>query len=396
MNRGFLASLAAVLILGQGARLMLPQASGTEQSSDSAPQKIPGPPPGNQPTPASIDAEGPWKAACDYFAAQPESHKSKPPTFQELWCLPKDVHPKILIATVPDPKLTQLALYFDRTVESITGAAADEQYELDRFWLPWSTDEEKDLPLLADRRVRKKELEAIQELPGLLIFRPKLGPRSPALIQGAATPLFVFLVGEEPTSGANKSALSNAVYDARQLAPKEPKISILGPNFSGSLQSLALDLKKAASNPSNNPPFDFRVASGGATNAEAICRFQVLIGQLAAYRAFVADDARSRRSFFDYVRNRGLTKSDIAVLSEGGTEYGQSQSIQAQPYPVPGCSAAGEAGDATTIRYPRGIAHLRNAYQEDTELLPPGKDPVAVDHCKAAGEECSSLARCRF
>ena len=42
-----------------------------------------------------------------------------------------------IIATVPDPVHTHLALAFDRTVAAILQAASDGDYVSSYYWLPW-------------------------------------------------------------------------------------------------------------------------------------------------------------------------------------------------------------------------------------------------------------------
>lgn len=392
MNRGLLGAFAAVFLLGQGIRLAAPQETVPPPGNNSPRTLTPTRPPG--PSASSTDSDGPWKTSCDYFAAIRVPKPSPLATpFDQQWCLSKDLRPSVLIATIPDPKRTHLALYFDRTLESIIGAAGDANFEFDRYWLPWDADDEngknenKDLLLLKDRKRQQEELEATHQQPGLLIFRGK--PDSLGTQAHEPKALFVLLVAEEPTSGVNKSALLNAVQYSWKLSSQK-KIFMVGPNFSGSLQSLAFDLK----NIFNGAQFDGLIASGVATSTDASCRFRALLGEQPTpkYAQLVEDDSRSQRLFLDYVRQRWSSSSDIAILSEAGTEYGSAISPQSEAgspqkeaqkqaqKTSPSCLVSDPDPQPLVIRYPREIARLRNAFQEETDLVPAAKDPAGVDH----------------
>ena len=137
------------------------------------------------------DSGGPWNALCE-----------SSPNDSLPWDCAKTI-PRItfLIATVPDPKATSLALFFDRSIESLIWAAADAGYSFERWWLPWKTTPNKDLLLLTDRKAQNKEQERSVAEPGLIVFR--------GTQPGQA--LLLFLVGETPTSGINKKAFGRAL-----------------------------------------------------------------------------------------------------------------------------------------------------------------------------------------
>src|ERR1035438_4322058 len=65
--------------------------------------------------------EGPWKVL-DYFFTLKE-----PPSASNPFGVPATV-PRFLIASVPDPNSTHLALDFDRALESIILAAGDSDF----------------------------------------------------------------------------------------------------------------------------------------------------------------------------------------------------------------------------------------------------------------------------
>src|ERR1700674_3317898 len=120
-----------------------------------------------------LTGEGPWIASCKYWA---EVHSFDSPTPREtrtnldvtLHVSGKDVESKIrsapapesscksgdswgipikagangpeisaIVATIPDPIHSHLALDFDRSIDAILLAAADNGYLSSYYWLPW-------------------------------------------------------------------------------------------------------------------------------------------------------------------------------------------------------------------------------------------------------------------
>src|SRR5690349_21616816 len=206
-NRGALGLIAALLLLGPGARFAQNEASGQNAAAGRAA--------GNRAnvhcTNCGEEPAGPWRAACDFFEL------ARDPEKKEWECVPKSASLRFLIATVPDPKLTHLTLYFDRSIESITTAADAAGYSMQGFWIPWSTQSEPDLLLLKDREEHDKKADDTTHQPGLLVFH------RPAADGFSETTLFVFLVGETPTSGVNRTALAGAVHAVCDLRePDEP------------------------------------------------------------------------------------------------------------------------------------------------------------------------------
>jgi hypothetical protein len=233
---------------------------------------------------------------------------------------------EVLFATVPDPEKSHLGLYFDRTVESVQRAAGDLQYVFDRYWLPWGDQ---------DKNKENSDAGRPQGMPGVLLFR-----------HDSEKPLAVFLIGETPTSGIDRSAFLRAL----DYVPDGARLRIIGPNFSGSLPSLVwLSRRAAARN------IRFRVISGGATALKSGADFRAQIQAVGGeYDAVLHNDVCARTAFLDYIRQEWHDDGRAAILSEDETPYGQ----QARPADSP----------VLTIRFPRQISRLRNTYQEDPEL----------------------------
>jgi hypothetical protein len=157
---------------------------------------------GTRPAAASRQAgkkvigEGPWNASCEYWAparpaVEPASgagDSSSAPSEEGRskcgndrlgrWGLPgAEIKPDIhaLIAVVPDPARTNMALQFDRTIDALMAAAGDNGFFSSYYWLPWK-----------EQAIRAKDLEGggegredstdSQDEPGLIILKHVAGP----------------------------------------------------------------------------------------------------------------------------------------------------------------------------------------------------------------------------
>jgi hypothetical protein len=329
------------VLLGLGALVRIGASDGSRTKTPdhtAAPQLVLPPSPG-----CGGAEDGPWRALAGFFDLQVPAGKDNP------WGVP-GTKPEFLVATVPDPIRTHLALDFDRAVESIIWAAGDSEFSFQRHWTPWRITPEKDLPLLADRECQKLETEQRNKQPGMLAFQKRQGPS-----------LLVFLVGESPTSGVNQEQLSNAVRYIRGLSGNphgDVTIGVVGPSFSGSLSSLASNLAVF-------PAFQcvqFHFASGMVTSAQAIDDFRNDIRNVGgAYDSTIETDKRAMELFFGYVQKIWHSQPRVALLTEEETAYGKS--IQA---PDSFRAVGGWQHRWLTMRYPREISRLRNAYQEES------------------------------
>jgi len=239
------------------------------------------------------------------------------------------VSPRPLIALGADPVDSGLAYYFDATLEGLEAAAGDvhdgEAWVRDRFFLPWKNLDGAGKP--------RSELFACRKtVPGLILYRRKHGPKSEGLA--------VFLVGETSTWGIEQPVFADAVRRVSALLPTEPSqprtISVLGPTFSGTANSLSaaltLELDKAKS---QGTDLAFKLRSGTATASSAQRAFAAFNSLGAAkvvdYRSAAPEDDNSRCAMFQRLRDlrvpiRGAADSQIlqgvALLSEGATAYG--------------------------------------------------------------------------
>ncbi|HSS47641.1 MAG TPA: hypothetical protein VLX28_01720, partial [Thermoanaerobaculia bacterium] len=218
---------------------------------------------------------------------------------------------EFLIALVPDPVDSGLALSFDQAIKAIQDAYSTAGYLPDRFWLPWKP---------AEKLLYRK-------LPGVLLFRKSSESRLAA----------VLLVGETPKIGVQKVALNEAITMASQFmtALHQPlKIRILGPSFSGSVDSLHRVL-------SSFPKPDL-IVSGSATAKE----IPATLGK-AFRRTVLSDDILQQQALCFLQERLGWNLEKVALLTESDTAYGQKS----------------DSG-LKQIRFPSGLSNIRNEWEK--------------------------------
>ena len=359
--------------------------------------------------------DGPWTALCRYFAAydpeyfasqrhlgtnadhEPEIREAQPieetvqvtidnhgvrtrklikeHVFGNLAaCVPKTFHDQVayLIATVPDPINTQMAMEYDRSLESIERAAAASGFNFDRYWVPWDelyTPHPQDLnkarELQQDRHLREEE-------PGLFVFHAAAEePTKPKL-------LLVFLVAEAPTYGINKIAFSKSLSYIHNLHRRIngcrhplPTLHVAGPTFSGSLDSLALELETTARDHGALLPQRVTIVSGSVASSEAVSGFQNACGRLR--QQFQIDFQEvvfpNSRELLDQILG-GILKvvgsrdrRKIAFLSESTSAYGNTVGEESEPradeHKVEQKKGTFlEVNEVTRLTFPIGIAAI--------------------------------------
>jgi hypothetical protein len=332
-----------------------------------------------------------------------------------------------IVALVPDPVHTRLALLFDRIVEVIQEASQDQGFHFVKALTPWDPKAHPESDKVEDRLHAFAYAEAKRELPGVLAFRRAQG--SDGVTANDDSPfLFVFLVGESPTGGISKQQFLNAMdwiqsteADQPSAPPsvvasdatvgavpaiptddsfpcnsygddtgKAPTIRILGPTFSGSLASLTQLLKCSKNGGSDGAqrsgtlaaaqqasPMDPRcgpalVFSGTVTSTAAAKAFRSALDS-AVFVPFQESDEETIKRFRQFLATdpsgdeNGKGES-IALLSEDETEYG---------------AVAADKGHQQELHlhFPREISRLRAAYQgiEVTDISPEAQSaPRAV------------------
>jgi len=309
-----------------------------------------------------------------------------PQNFKEIGsdaCLPKgptmppDV--RFVIATVPNPVSTHLALFFDRAVETIQQAAEDENYSYDSSWFPWN-DAKSEFQLLIDRRTAQAEQAITERQPGIIVFRGG--------IKGGDAPyksgLVVFLVSETPTAGIDRTQFQNSMMLVERLGGlrNAAKMRVLGPMFSGSVPSLHQTLEpfKIA-----HPGFQVSLFSGTVSSESAYVWFAERLRGWGMFQTALPSDTSMIEAFTSYLVDKGYGRGCVAIVSEDETAFGNSREVSQteadaaktsqektgkseQDYANERgrCDLFGQNPNPIYLYYPRDIATLRSAYERQS------------------------------
>jgi hypothetical protein len=366
--------------------------------------------PGKSEESGTFAEEGPWIASQRHFAGlappscvlAPLKHKKQPRAEKpygppstagddlRLWCIPEAERTKIktMIAVIPDPVQTHLALRFDRAIDAIELAGESMHYVLDRYWLPWDLDPKEDWTDYSSFKEAEEDRKKKESEPGLVMFRWDREPD-----KSKVTLLYVFVVGENSTAGLNGEQFVKALRyvdllngDQPNRCKGHPRMSnvscqrkvtptyVLGPTSSASLASLAalieayepenFVISTTARNPLAIPPstrkqFSFFVRPLPEATRE-------LMQMLAT------DDA------IDNGQPQEAGGNQVAVFSEASTSLGASVGSRVKDLSSEGCSDNNKADPPfDTFRYPREIASLRNAYGALGSQNPAAPDKTA-------------------
>jgi hypothetical protein len=423
MNRN--QSIAASAIIAAG--LIMRPASFIKQASET-------PPAGQSATTASEAAkkaeDGPWLASCKYWApvreplpdtaenqatvtvsieekgssyhsttsAAAEGKDSKCPVAEGIsrWGIPKatgDTKPQIhaIIATVPDPVHTHLAMNFDRDIDALIQAAGDNRYVPSYYWLPWKT-HEGSLRVLESGGDEGSQRE---RQPGLIVFKKEgsLSTSKYDLNSDYYEVVYLFLVGETPVLGVSgeqlrntfryESELSGILGDNNVVFSMKPgpvkDLAIIGPNFSGSAASLRQGIE-AARLDQQSFLAQLNVNIAGITQTQVAANLLSQQTDTApSYLSFSENFTFARDQIFDALAYSGVPLNRVAELSEDSTVFGrlgicgdraqeadqkktpESNSDQKHP-----CGTEkdqnGPENKPLFIRFPREISLLRNAH----------------------------------
>ncbi len=267
-----------------------------------------------------------------------------------------------MMAAIPNPRHTHLGLMTDRAIEAIQVAASEAHYIPLSHYLPWpapgsGTEKSESEPSPAEEDSSE---------PGVLIFhdgdfhdgdptstRPKF--------------LMVFLIGEMPTEGVDRDGFLRAWKMMNVLSPGKNVIRFAGPNFSGSMPGLA-DLQKellkqpqeaaSAANPEGMPCI--YAVSGSVTNSpeEFSSPEKRSQNKCPIFTAIETKDEDALCLFVNGTKVFGYAPTEIAILSEEGTQYGRQGPGEKQ--------ALSKSSDCQQqlwfLHFPREISKLRNAY----------------------------------
>lgn len=294
------------------------------------------PRPGNAPPPPWCE---PVRALLESFG-QPLDPAA--PREQSLATLTREVRTAgygldFLVALVPDPRDSGLAVNFDEALDAIQRGFAQSDFIVDRFWLPWAGGDGK----------------GYRQSPGLLLFR------KPGRVAA------VFLVGESPKRGIHRGAFGQAlglIGDLQGVAAGDRTVGILGPSFSGSAESLRLALAswtKGEISPGEGggrPPLRFRIATGSATAGG----LEAVFAGHDFCRAVLPNDDLQNAVFGFLASEMGWDPSKVALLIEADTAYGRSV-LRKKPRPHE---------SLVLVQFPSHVSDIRSAWEEDADKEP--------------------------
>jgi hypothetical protein len=377
-----------------------------------------------------VTGEGPWMASCKYWSAaqsaEPEAkdpsldpdatlhqtdNAAKTPTSSDAvcgpasdgWGIPQATDPlhapeiSTVVATIPDPIHSHLALDFDRSVDAILLAAADNGYLSSYYWLPWRSHVNT---LSASESVSSpssngEEDSTRERQPGLIILRYSPNAyewqnnRSRFSSSSYHRVIYLFLVGETPALGVNGTQLQNAFQyektlrdchlatlsvrpwrsagtdaqasqdDASKCKPHdvpEGQLSIIGPFFSGSAASLheGIEAAKRQLNP-------LTVSISGITGTDVASREldpQLDSHREPIYRSFGENARFEQERFLLSLAATGYDLSRVAILSEAGTVFGDAAKFSST---IHSDADLNKKGTILYLRFPRELSLLRNA-----------------------------------
>ncbi|MFL6260027.1 MAG: hypothetical protein ACJ76Y_09970 [Thermoanaerobaculia bacterium] len=265
-----------------------------------------------------------------------------------------------LVPALPDPRMDQaldaIQRAFANSKNRLPGGfpPAPDNYLLDRAWLPWVS-------------AAPGAVKPAPAAPGILLFRGT-GPRSLEV---------VFLVPETSKMGIQKDTFREALelIAGLQDAAIEPRVAILGPSFSGSVESVRhalLSWRQARSGLLN-----FRVASGSATADGLEKVFDELDSVGETDKVEKTDEPREKKVSFcrtalpDSVlqakalrflkRKMGWKLRQVGLLVEDDTQYGQSF-VNPTSTPVGG-EALGQK--LVLFTFPSHLSDLRTAWEDE-------------------------------
>lgn len=267
--------------------------------------------------------------------------------------------PQIVLAITPDPIHTHGALLFDRLVDAAEDALQDSGWDYQGSWLPWKPSSGKPDGTIEDREEERRFDSGIEEYPGVILFRPS----DP---QTKKPPLIVLVSGDSATSGVVKSQFQKSLQIFFRLSSSNEPLRILGPDYSGAGPSLSAMLKNAKDRYSR-PLLESRsvfVASGTVSDSVGE-HFVPGAGPVPTggddpkkptqtFISFSIDSGWEVSQLCSFLERRGHLQSyQIAELSEDESRFGEI------------INEKSECGESLHLKFPRGISHLRNAYQKN-------------------------------
>ena len=270
--------------------------------------------------------------------------------------------PQIILAIEPDPIHTHGALLFDRLVDAVEDALQDSGWDYQGSWMPWKSSNGKPDGTIEDREEERRFNSGLEEYPGVILFRPS-DPQS------KKPPLILLISGDSATSGVVKSQFQKSLEIFVRLSSSDEPLRILGPDYSGSGPSFSAILKTAKDRKSRLLLAARSVSVASGTVSDSVGEhFVPGAGPVTTggedpnkpthtFVSFSIDSGWEVPQLCSFLQRRGHLESDeIAELSEDESRFGEitEQSTEKS-----------ECREILHLKFPRGISHLRSAYQKN-------------------------------
>jgi hypothetical protein len=253
-----------------------------------------------------------------------------------------------LVPAPPDPRLDQaldaIQRGFARSKYSPSAVSTNppqpDSYLLDRVWFPWAA---------------ASQGSGSPESSGIMLFRGD-NPHSLAV---------VLLVPETSKMGIQKDAFREALDLVADLqdASIEPKVSLLGPSFSGSAESLRLALLSWRQ--SRGDLLKLQAASGSATADGLEALFDGM--QVGFCRTVLPDSVLHARALGFLQRQMGWNPRRVGLLTEDDTGYGQGfvDRERSERNGTEKKAGAPPPDRLVLLTFPSHISDLRNAWEDE-------------------------------
>ena len=278
--------------------------------------------------------------------------------------------PEIVLATAPDPVHTHGALLFDRSIDAIEDALQDSGWEYQGSWMPWSTATAKSEDwTIEDAEEERLFKDGREQYPGVILFRSSQG-------HVHRPPLLVFVIGDSPTTGVVAAQFSKALAVFLTLSSSTAPLQILGPDFTGaepSFYALLRDAHDVNGDPLLASKHAISVASG--TISDSQCN-HVLPGIQPSqsdpsgcgdgpdqFVSFGVDSRWELQQLWIFLKRHGVPDDQIAELSEDESGFGEL--LSHSPNLAGTKLKKSQLDGILHVKFPRGIAHLRKAYQKN-------------------------------
>lgn len=313
-----------------------------------------------------------------------------------------------IVALVADPLHTRMALVLDRQIEAIQAAAESGGWQFAGQWLPWGDRIVLPEDDMFKRRNQRRLMREQNDIPGVLLFhrnRPKpcagqkVTPagddekpgRAPAGLAGALRStapaghctdedlLTIFLIGETPTTGVSGGSFFAAMNLSAAMTNRGHEIGLLGPNYSGSLESLGELVEAWKQSYPDVAPTKLcpTVRSGSVSSRNAAQGFIRQTG--LGFQSGIPDSFVFGAAVARVLEKYGLREDRVARLVESGTVFGRDylrdnlgggrQALEGEEE---------RKGRIRSYVFPRDISQLRNAYREQSGESERKQDPSAA------------------